>query len=373
MKKTFISLAFVALAVFPSLASAATVDELTAKLQRLLLEVDQVRQELIVAQSATRPPLSKTALCVQLSRTLSVGISDKETGGDVTKLQKALAEDRTLYPEGLVTGYFGPATQSAVKRLQVRESILPSSASSLSSGVVESATRAFLASRCGTTTPTTTTTTSGTTVRPTLTESLEAALATISLDTMPASTSTTATISGSAKNLTTVSVEIRSSEVVYANNSVPVKDGRWSITTSALRSGSYQVIVKSASGGAIAVGFVVVNAPEAVTPSTPATSTSAVLSPVSTLVSKVALRVNGSDRGVTAYEGSKVLVSWSTENVSSCAFVSNPPAELSGSVLTSESGKFSSPLLKTTVFTLTCIGANGAFVSSALTVNIVPR
>jgi len=371
MKKTFISLAFVVLAVFPSVASAATIDELNAKLQRLLLEVDQVRQELIVAQSAVRPQLSKTALCVQLSRTLSVGISDKETGGDVTKLQKALAEDRTLYPEGLVTGYFGPATQSAVKRLQSRESILPSSASSLSSGVVESATRAFFASRCGTSTPIPTT--SGSAVRPTLTESLEAALATISLDTLPASTSTTATISGSAKNLASVSVEVRSSEVVYANNSVPVKDGRWSITTSALRSGSYQVIVKSASGGAIAVGFIVVDAPEAVMPSTPATSTSAVLSPVSTLVSKVALRVNGSDRGVTAYEGSKVLVSWSTENVSSCAFVSNPPAELSGSVLTSESGKFSSPLLKTTVFTLTCIGANGAFVSSALTVSIVPR
>ncbi|MFA5876736.1 MAG: peptidoglycan-binding domain-containing protein [Candidatus Paceibacterota bacterium] len=371
MKKTFISLVFVALAVLPSVASAATVDELNAKLQRLLLEVDQVRQELIVAQSAVRPQLSKTALCVQLSRTLSVGISDKETGGDVTKLQKALAEDRTLYPEGLVTGYFGPATQSAVKRLQVRENILPSTASSLSSGVVESATRAFLASRCGTTTQNSTT--SGTTVRPTLTESLEAALATISLDTMPASTSTMATISGSAKNLTSVAVEVRSSEIVYANNSVSVKDGRWSFTTSALKNGSYQVIVKSANGGAIAVGFAVVNAPEAVTPSTPATSTSAVKPTVSSLVSKVALRVNGSDRGVTAYEGSKVLVSWNTENVSSCAFVSNPPAELSGSVLTSESGKSSSPLLKTTVFTLTCIGANGAFVSSALTVNIVPR
>ena len=370
MKKIFISFAFVVLAVLPSVASAATIDELNAKLQRLLLEVDQVRQELIVAQSAIKVPLSKTALCVQLSRTLSVGISDKETNGEVTKLQKALAEDRTLYPEGKVTGYFGPATQSAVKRLQVRESILPSTASSLSSGVVESATRAFLASRCGTTTPTSAT--SGSTVRPTLTESLEAALATISLDTMPASTSTTATISGSAKNLTTVSVEIRSSEVVYANNSVPVQNGRWSLTTSPLRSGSYQVIVKSASGGAIAVGFIVVDAPETVTPSAPATSTSA-LKPVSMLVSKVALRVNGSDRGVTAYEGSKVLLSWNTENVSSCAFVSNPPTELSGSVLASETGKSSSPLLKTTVFTLTCIGANGAFVSSALTVNVVPR
>lgn len=370
MKKTFISLAFVVLAVFPSLASAATVDELTSKLQRLLLEVDQVRQELIVAQSAVKPQLSKTALCVQLSRTLSVGISDKETNGEVTKLQKALAEDRTLYPEGKVTGYFGPATESAVKRLQVRENILPSSAPLGSAGVVESMTRTFLASRCSTSTPIPTT--SGSTVRPTLTESLEAALATISLDTMPASTSTTATISGVAKNLTSVAVEVRSSEVVYANNSVPVKDGRWSFTTSALKNGSYQVIVKSANGGAIAVGFVVVNAPETIAPSTPATSTAPVQS-VSTLVSKVALRVNGSDRGVTAYEGSKVLVSWSTENVSSCAFVSNPPTELSGSVLTSESGKSSSPLLKTTVFTLTCIGANGAFVSSALTVNVVPR
>ena len=371
MKKTFISLAFLVFLILPTVASAATIDELNAKLQRLLLEVDQVRQELITAQSAIKVPLSKTALCVQLSRTLSVGISDKETNGEVTKLQKALAEDRSLYPEGKVTGYFGPATQSAVKRLQVRENILPSSASSLSSGVVESATRAFLASRCGATIPTPTTSETGT--RPTLTESLEAALATISLDTMPASTSATATISGSARNLSTVVVEVRSSEVVYSNTSVPVKDSRWSITTSALRSGSYQVIVKSANGGAIAVGFIVVDAPEAAMPSTPTPATSVVQPAVSSLVSKVTIRVNGSDRGVTAREGSRVLLSWSTENVSSCAFVSNPPTELSGSVLASETGKSSSPLLKTTVFTLTCIGANGAFVSNALTVNVVPK
>jgi peptidoglycan hydrolase-like protein with peptidoglycan-binding domain len=40
------------------------------------------------------------------------------TGGDVTKLQELLAKDKELYPEGKVTGKFGPLTEEAVKRFQ---------------------------------------------------------------------------------------------------------------------------------------------------------------------------------------------------------------------------------------------------------------
>lgn len=55
------------------------------------------------------------------------------TGASVTDLQNILKTDPTIYPQGLVTGYFGTATQSAVLRLQARYG-LPQT------GVVDSAT-----------------------------------------------------------------------------------------------------------------------------------------------------------------------------------------------------------------------------------------
>ena len=50
-------------------------------------------------------------------------ISDLDFGmqsNEVAQLQAYLASDSSLYPEGLITGYFGPATQRAVKRFQAK-------------------------------------------------------------------------------------------------------------------------------------------------------------------------------------------------------------------------------------------------------------
>lgn len=368
MKKILLSLALVLILGVPGAASAATVDELSAKLASLLAQVEQVRTELAAAQAAAKANAATTpgALCVQLTRTLALGSTDATSAGEVSMLQKVLAEDAALYPEGKVTGYFGVATQAAVKRLQVREGIVPPG--SPAPGSVGFLTRTFFSSRCGGALPPST---SSTGTRPSLTNSLEAALATITLDTLPASTSTIATIAGSAKNLTFVSVSVRSSEVVFSNDAVPVKDGRWSVTTSPLASGSYQVVVKSPSGGAIATGFIIVDAPASAPASTPATPST--VEPAAPLpLSKVSLRVNGSDKGAVASPGSKILVGWSTENVSSCAFAANPSLELSGSVHTSEPGKSLGPVSKTTILTLTCTGADGKFISSSLTVQVTP-
>ena len=51
---------------------------------------------------------------LKLIRQLRIGMS----GEDVELLQEVLATDPEIYPEGLVTGYFGPLTRNAVKRLQ---------------------------------------------------------------------------------------------------------------------------------------------------------------------------------------------------------------------------------------------------------------
>lgn len=56
---------------------------------------------------------------MSLTKTLKRGFS----GVEVTALQNFLKQDINLYPEGLVTGYFGPATERAIKRFQAQYNI----------------------------------------------------------------------------------------------------------------------------------------------------------------------------------------------------------------------------------------------------------
>ncbi|HEY4526305.1 MAG TPA: peptidoglycan-binding domain-containing protein [Candidatus Paceibacterota bacterium] len=49
---------------------------------------------------------------------LSIQLEPGMTGSEVSALQTFLAADSSIYPEGLVTGFFGPLTEAAVKRYQ---------------------------------------------------------------------------------------------------------------------------------------------------------------------------------------------------------------------------------------------------------------
>lgn len=62
------------------------------------------------------------AQAATLYRQLQLGMS----GSDVSSLQAFLAQDATLYPQGLVTGYFGTLTKSAVANFQARNGIAQS-------------------------------------------------------------------------------------------------------------------------------------------------------------------------------------------------------------------------------------------------------
>ena len=57
-----------------------------------------------------------------LTRQLDLG----STGSDVSSLQTYLASDITLYPRGLVTGYFGSLSANAVGNFQARNGIVSS-------------------------------------------------------------------------------------------------------------------------------------------------------------------------------------------------------------------------------------------------------
>ncbi|MEK9177276.1 MAG: peptidoglycan-binding domain-containing protein, partial [Patescibacteria group bacterium] len=84
-----------------------------------------------------------------ITRTLSAGSTDAETGGQVTLLQKFLALDISIYPEGLITGYFGAATTKAVGRFQAKSGVITADlASATGYGVVGPLTRAALSRGC---------------------------------------------------------------------------------------------------------------------------------------------------------------------------------------------------------------------------------
>lgn len=375
MTRILASFVIVALFLVAPVAEALTVAELETKLAALLAQVDETRKALLKAQAdeaATVAP--KGNLCVALTRSLSLGSNDTETNGEVTKLQRALASDLALYPEASITGYFGPATERAVKRLQVRANIVSSGTPATTGyGAVGTATRMYLA-LCGqgSATPVSTPAKPTTTTKPTLTETLTSALPVITLDTLPASATSSVQISGTAKNLSSVSVTIRSTQVVYKNDSVPVISGKWSVATTPLGNGTYQLIVEGAGGGANAVGFIVVETvlpPTSTASSTPSSTSTAL--PAVTVVTPGVVNIfaNGSDKGAAVSLGASAFISWSALNVTSCVLASSPTSEIAGTVLTSGSGK-SGSLSKTTAFTLTCTQKDGAFVSDSLIVTV---
>jgi len=97
----------------PFVGSAATVEELQAQINALLQQIAQLQAQLS-GQGGTTPA---TTAC--FTKALSKGMTDAE----VTKLQQVLKTDSTIYPEGLVTGYFGSLTEAAVKKFQAKYGI----------------------------------------------------------------------------------------------------------------------------------------------------------------------------------------------------------------------------------------------------------
>lgn len=87
--------------------------------------------------------------CVVLSHNLGLNSSDAATDGDVSALQNFLKQYPALYPEGLVTGFFGPLTQLAVQRYQAQQGIVSSGDPETTGyGFVGPATRLKLATGC---------------------------------------------------------------------------------------------------------------------------------------------------------------------------------------------------------------------------------
>lgn len=98
-----VGVAFVPNAKAEELSIAEQLQALLAQVEELNKKIAEIRGEIKVV--------------------LKDGLAEGMTDEDVAKIQEILATDPSLYPEGLVTGYFGPLTRKALMRFQERHQI----------------------------------------------------------------------------------------------------------------------------------------------------------------------------------------------------------------------------------------------------------
>ena len=86
------------------------IQELMEQIQALTAQLDSLKE----AKGEVKKAVKEIEGTLRLTSQLRRGMNDE----DIKLLQEVLATDPEVYPEGLVTGYFGPLTERAVKRFQ---------------------------------------------------------------------------------------------------------------------------------------------------------------------------------------------------------------------------------------------------------------
>lgn len=91
----------------------------TLNLQRKVSRIDLITGGAVAVMFALSPFGIQSAFAA-ISTQLDLG----DRGAEVTELQTYFSTTPTIYPERLVTGYFGQLTQAAVKRFQTAQGIV---------------------------------------------------------------------------------------------------------------------------------------------------------------------------------------------------------------------------------------------------------
>ena len=149
----------------PYTVEAQTADQLRQQIANLLEQISALQAQLTPTSSLgpTAPPVVNVPVagstagtfqygrCPDLQFNLERGDRDSQTAFEVTMLQQFLSQDTQIYPEGEITGYFGPATERAVQRFQVRHGIVTQGDyDSTGYGRVGPRTRQAIRNSCGT-------------------------------------------------------------------------------------------------------------------------------------------------------------------------------------------------------------------------------
>ena len=92
---------------------AAHLATLLETIQQLQAQISELQAQLAAQRSAVR------AVQTEIRTALREGMRSEE----VRQVQELLASDPEIYPEGLVTGYYGPLTRQAIERFQERHRV----------------------------------------------------------------------------------------------------------------------------------------------------------------------------------------------------------------------------------------------------------
>lgn len=101
--------------------AALTKDSPAADIATVQAEILAILNDIQAIQAASPAPAG-VALGFKFVRPLALGLRH----ADVSNLQKALKTDSSVYPEGTVSGYFGPLTLKAVQKFQEKYGIASS-------------------------------------------------------------------------------------------------------------------------------------------------------------------------------------------------------------------------------------------------------
>lgn len=103
-------------AVTSSDTTVQTLLDQISQLKNQILELQTKLEAVKEAETQVKETVQGIKATLKINRQLRFGMN----GDDVKLLQETLATDPDIYPEGLVTGYYGRLTEKAVKKLQQR-------------------------------------------------------------------------------------------------------------------------------------------------------------------------------------------------------------------------------------------------------------
>lgn len=119
MKSYIAGLCFVLLAVVavaPAARAETTTTSVSASLtllQNLMKQVEELQKQLAALRGEIK----------EVQAELRDGLREGVENDDVKKIQELLATDPSIYPKGLVSGYYGPLTADAVRAFQRRHDL----------------------------------------------------------------------------------------------------------------------------------------------------------------------------------------------------------------------------------------------------------
>ncbi|MFC1615153.1 chitobiase/beta-hexosaminidase C-terminal domain-containing protein, partial [Patescibacteria group bacterium] len=80
----------------------------------------EILAPVVTTTTGTTQTITTAPIRTQLSGSFHIGLSDNR----VKLLQEYLAQDTSIYPEGITSGYFGSLTQKAIQRFQTKHNIV---------------------------------------------------------------------------------------------------------------------------------------------------------------------------------------------------------------------------------------------------------